>query len=101
MAKHDPSGGDTSAPDWKKTTVYLRKDQIRRLKQAGLDSEVTMSDVLRRAIDHYFGEDDEDQQLSGRQREVLGQVLRDRLSLEESHLTDILTALDRAAEESD
>ena len=83
------------------TPPDVRFSRIRRLKQAGLDSDITMSDVLRRAIDHYFGEDDDQPQLSGRQREVLGQVLRDRLRLDESHLAGILTALDRAAEESD
>lgn len=93
-----PGDGTAASSDWKKTTVYLRKDQIRRLKQAGLDGDITMSDVLRRCIDHYFGEDDQ-QPLSGRQREVLGQVLRDRLRLDDTHLADILTALDRAGED--
>ena len=66
MAKHDPTetspetgprgGMTTIAPSgWQKTTVYLRKDQIRALKLAALQRETNMSEVLRGAIDRELG----------------------------------------------
>lgn len=94
MGKRETGEGDSSSPDWKKTTVYLRKDQIRRLKQAGLDGDVTMSDVLRQCIDHFFGLDDTDPRLSAYQRETIERVLRERLTLDQDHVAAVLTVLD-------
>ncbi len=60
MARHEPKTGPrggvtTIAPSgWQKTTVYLRKDQIRALKLSALDSGATMSHLLRRAIDVFL-----------------------------------------------
>ncbi len=77
MAKRDPpetgprGGVTTIAPSgWQKTTVYLRKDQIRALKLTALDRGATMSDLLRRAIDVFLSLTEKDPQL-------IEQVLRE------------------------
>ncbi len=82
MTDHDPrrtgpqGGVTTVAPSgWQKTTVYLRKDQIRALKLAALDRGGTMSELLRCAIDRFLNLRDP----------VAEQVLRERLNLDSRH----------------
>ncbi len=84
MARHEPKTGPrggvtTVAPSgWQKTTVYLRKGQIRALKLSALDSGATMSELLRRAIDLFLDLTEKDPQL-------VEQVLR---QLAENYTTD-------------
>lgn len=73
----------TIAPSgWLKTTVYLRKDQVRALKLAALDRGGTMSELLRRAIDRYLDLADPHTE----------QILRDRFSVEDPARDDEVDA---------
>ncbi len=76
-SKTGPRGGVTTiAPSgWQKTSVYLRKDQVRALKLAALDRGGTMSELLRHAIDHYLDLTD-----------PLAEQARERLSLDAPHV---------------
>ncbi len=80
-SKTGPRGGVTTiAPSgWQKTSVYLRKDQVRALKLAALDRGGTMSELLRRAIDQYLDLTDP----------LSEQVFRERLSLDAPHVDDV------------
>ena len=95
MAKHEtgPKGGVTTiAPSgWQRTSVYLRKDQVRTLKLAGLDGGSTMSEVLRRAIDRYF---EEDARLSEYQRTTTEMLLREQFEAERDVITEFLAVLE-------
>ena len=106
MAEHEtgPRGGVTTvAPSgWQKTTVYLRKDQIRTLKVTALQRGNTMSAVLRAAIDHYFGLVEEDCRLTEYQRETAEMILREQFGMEDKKVAEFLARFDRicAIEES-
>jgi hypothetical protein len=95
-ARTGPRGGVTTiAPSgWQKATVYLKREQVRALKQTGLDRDRTMSEVLRHAIDSFFGLEAEDPRLSEHQREAVEKVLRERLKLKGSQLAEVLRVLD-------
>ncbi len=96
-SENGPRGGVTTiAPSgWQKTTVYLRKDQIRALKLAALDRDNTMSGLLRRAIDHYLGLVKEDFRLSEYQRATAELILRDEFAMEYRKIVEFLATLDR------
>ncbi len=97
-----PRGGVTTiAPSgWQKTTIYLRKDQVRALKLAALQRDKTMSDLLRRAIDHYLlGLTEQDGRLSEHQREIFEGILRDGLALENEQIAELLATFDRISAE--
>ncbi len=94
MSNQDPTTGPrggvtTIAPSgWQKTSVYLRKDQVRALKLLALDRGGTMSELLRRAIDHYL-----------ELPEPLGeQVVSERLSLDDRHVDDVAGSVDEPGE---
>ncbi len=91
-----PRGGMTTiAPcGWQKTTVYLRPDQNRKLKQAALDRDRTMSEILRHAIDCYLGLSESDSRLSEAQRAAVKEVLREHFAKAPENVDLALAALD-------
>jgi hypothetical protein len=91
-----PRGGVTTiAPSgWQKTTVYLRPDQVRRLKRAAFDRDRTMSEVLRHSLDCYFGVEQSDLRLSEAQCDAVRWILRDQLLMKPAHVAEVLVALD-------
>ena len=91
-----PRGGKTTvAPcGWQKTTVYLRPDQNRRLKQAALDRDRTMSEILRHAIDCYLGLSESDSRLTEAQRTAVKEVLSDYFAKAPENVDLALAALD-------
>ncbi len=95
MAKREtgPRGGETTvAPSgWHRTSVYLRKDQIRTLKLAGIDEGMTMSDLLRRAIDLYF---EKNASLSHYQRATAEAILREQFVMPPEEIAEFLTAFE-------
>lgn len=95
MAKREtgPHGGVTTiAPSgWQRTTVYLRKDQVRTMKLAALDSGSTMSDLLRRAIDRYF---EKDARLNEYQRTTTEMLLREQFEDERELIAEFLETLE-------
>ncbi len=102
MAKREtgPRGGETTiAPSgWHRTSVYLRKDQIRTLKLAGIDEGMTMSDLLRRAIDLYF---EKSACLSHYQRATAEQILREQFAMPAEEIAEFLAALDESFQPED
>jgi hypothetical protein len=92
-----PRGGTTTITPsgLQKTSVYLRPDQIHRLKLTGLERRQTMSILLRRSIDHYFGLVKEDCRLSEYQREVAEMILRDRYGMDERKVAEFLATFER------
>ena len=94
-----PRGGTTTITPsgLQKTSVYLRPDQIHRLKLTGLERRKTMSILLRRAIDHYFGLRKEDCRLSEYQREVAEMILRDRFGMEDGKVAEFLATFERVS----
>ncbi len=102
MAKREtgPRGGKTTiAPSgWQRTSVYLRKDQIRTLKLAGIDQGMTMSDLLRRAIDLYF---EKSACLSDHQRATAELILREQFAMPPEEIAEFFAALDESFNSAD
>ena len=95
-----PRGGKTTiAPyGWQKTTIYLRPEQNRMLKQTALDSDQTMSEVLRQAIDRYLGLEEPELGLSEAQRAVVKDVLREGFSMHPEHIAKVLAVLESGSD---
>ncbi len=97
-----PRGGTTTiAPSgWQKTTIYLRKDQVRALKLAALQRDKTMSDLLRRAIDQYLlGLTEQDGRLGEHQGDIFEGILREEFALEDEQIAELLDTFDRVSTE--
>ncbi len=95
-----PRGGKTTiAPSgWQKTTIYLRPEQNRMLKQTALDSDQTMSEVLRQAVDCYLGLEESELSLSEAQRAVVKDILREGFSMHPEHIAKVLDALEAGSD---
>jgi hypothetical protein len=91
-----PRGGVTTVgpSGWQKTTVYLRPEQVRKLKKTAFDLDKTMSEILRLSIDCYFGDGEWEPRLSEAQRQTVESILREQLGLKPDHLAEVLAALD-------
>ncbi len=68
------------------------------VKPTALDSDQTMSEDLRQAVDRYLILEETDLRLSKAQRAVIKDLLREGLSMHPEHIAKVLAALESGSD---